>query len=849
MNKNVFVFFALLLFTFASLKAQEIRSRKDSLPNENGKKILNDSINTHKLKEDSLKAKSDIDTLVSAEAKDSTVNNIAAKTTTFYGKAKIIFKDYKIEADVIELDWNKSSLRAYNRKIENDTAKKSLPTLTERNESYKGSEVLYNFKTKIGVVKYGETSIDDGFYKGNTIKKISNECYYIKDGIYTTCNEDHPHFYFYSPKMKVIPKSVIIAEPIYLYIADVPVFAIPFAVLPNKSGRQSGVIPPSYGDDINRGKNFRHLGYFWDINDYSDINLTTDIYMKGGYSFSSLARYNIRYLMNGSVNLSYSRQKFSVDADPAKDWRLELVHNQNINPTTDLNVNFSFMSNSYFTNNSTQINDILQQNIVSNATFHKSWEGTNRSLTINVYRDQNLTNGDVSENLPSLSFSQSQIYPFKKDNSIDPAWYEDIGFNYNNQLLYTHTKTQIDEDTIKYYKHDYKSGMNHNLSFNFSPKMGHFNLTPTLGYNEIWYDKIISRQNFIKKDSTDSIVTTNKSGFYAARTYNLGLSLGTRFYGIFQPNVWGINSIRHSVMPSISYNYTPDFSKESFGYYDSYKTAKGQVVKYSKFEDGVFGGPSTGESQNLSFNVGNIFEMKTISNDSLEKENKFQLLNLNAGISYNMAADSMRLSDLNVNYRTNIAGIFDLYANTTYSFYNYDKNGYAINQFLNKTGPALRLTNVGFNISASFKGEKSKDNSKKDEKEERPKDIDRNYYGIYDNNEINFDIPWNLSLSYDYNFNKTNPYQSSKSSNLRASLGFNLTEKWRFDFSSYYDMVGNKLLAPQLRIQRDLHCWMMNFSCVPTGKYAMFNFEIRIKAPQLSDIKINKQGSTRGVFD
>jgi len=332
----------------------------------------------------------------------------------------------------------------------------------------------------------------------------------------------------------------------------------------------------------------------------------------------------------------------------------------------------------------------------------------------------------------------------------------------------------------------------------------------------------------------------------------MGMSLGTRFYGIFQPNMLGVNSIRHTVSPSLSYNFTPDYSKEAFGYYGSYKSSDGQTVKYSKFEEGLFGGPSSGESQSLSFSVSNIFEMKTITNDSSEKENKFQLLNLNASLGYNFAADSMKLSDLSINYRTNIAGIFDLYANSSYSFYNFDKNGRAINQFLSKTGKALRLTNIGFNISASFRGEKSKDANDKDKKkgeEEDKKEENRSYYGLYDNSEVNFDIPWNLSLSYDYNFNKTNPYSTYKTSNLNMSLGFNLTEKWRFDFSSYYDIAAKKLLAPQLRIQRDLHCWMMNFSWVPTGKYSMFNFEIRIKAPALSDIKLNKQGSTRGVFD
>ena len=577
------ILFSLLLFCGVSTSySQDLRFRTDSTVLTNSKSAGDTAISG--AKRDTVEVRSDIDTLVSAEAKDSVINDIQGKMTTFYGKAKIVFKEWKIEADVINLDWEKSTLRAYNRKIEGDTSlTNNLPTLTEKNETYKGSEVLYNFKTKTGVVKYGQTAIDNGFYKGSTIKKISNECYYIKDGTYTTCNEDHPHFYFASPKMKVIPKSVIIASPIYLYIADIPIFAIPFAVLPNKGGRQSGLIPPAYGDDINRGKNLRHLGYFWAINDYTDVNLTTDLYMKGGYNLSSLIRYNVRYLLSGSLNLSYSRQKFNVDAEAQKDWYLRLNHNQSIDPTTQVNVDFNFVSNNYFTNNSNNFDELLRQNMISNATLNKTWEGSNRSISINLYRDQNLSNGEVSENLPSVSFSQSQIYPFKSSNSVNPSWYEDIGFNYNTQLLNTHSKILWGPDTAQSFKHDYKSGMNHNISFNFSPKLGHFNLSPSLNYNEIWYNKIIERKNFITKQGDDSIVTNHKNGFYAARTFNMGLSLGTRFYGIFQPNMLGVNSIRHSVLPSLSYNFRPDFSKDAFGYFGSYKTSKADEIKYSKF--------------------------------------------------------------------------------------------------------------------------------------------------------------------------------------------------------------------------------------------------------------------------
>jgi hypothetical protein len=40
----------------------------------------------------------------------------------------------------------------------------------------------------------------------------------------------------------------------------------------------------------------------------------------------------------------------------------------------------------------------------------------------------------------------------------------------------------------------------------------------------------------------------------------------------------------------------------------------------------------------------------------------------------------------------------------------------------------------------------------------------------------------------------------------------------------------------------------MNFNWIPKGGYRGFRLEIRVKAPQLQDLKITKQGSARGVY-
>jgi hypothetical protein len=80
-------------------------------------------------------------------------------------------------------------------------------------------------------------------------------------------------------------------------------------------------------------------------------------------------------------------------------------------------------------------------------------------------------------------------------------------------------------------------------------------------------------------------------------------------------------------------------------------------------------------------------------------------------------------------------------------------------------------------------------------------------------------------------------------------LDFQLTENWKISASANYDLINKQIAAPVINVYRDLHCWEMNFNWIPRGIYGGFRFEIRVKAAQLRDLKVTKQGSVRSVYD
>src|SRR3989339_701463 len=326
---------------------------------------------------------------------------------------------------------------------------KQSPKLTEGSETYEGESIKYNFKNQRGYISLAKNKDKGQTYAGEAVNKVDKNTYFIKNGTFTTCDADTPHTYFAASEMKVIQKDKIIARWIFMYIGGVPFpIPIPFAVFPNETGRRSGLIIPAYGQENNRGQFFRNFGYFLAMNDYMDLALNGDYYTKGGWGARSRFRYAERYNFSGSLNAGYSKIILGEANDPNRevrtDWNISWYHNQQINPTTRFDVNLQFLSSNFLRNNSINYNDILSQDITSNATFSKIWDESGASLSINYNRTQNLASGNINESLPNINFSKSMTYPFKRDNVeslSDQKWYELIGYSYSGQFTNNRRKT------------------------------------------------------------------------------------------------------------------------------------------------------------------------------------------------------------------------------------------------------------------------------------------------------------------------------------------------------------------------------------------------------------------------
>ncbi|HLF14482.1 MAG TPA: LPS assembly protein LptD, partial [Bacteroidota bacterium] len=715
------------------------------------------------------------------------------------------------------------------------------PVMKEAGEQYKGHELSYNFRTKRGKIDLGDTKIEEGFYHGETIKKTGGGDLFVREGRYTTCDLPEPHYYFGSPRMKVGVRDKVIAEPIYLYIADVPVFGLPFAVLPNRSGRRSGIITPAFGEDARRGKFLSHLGFYWATSDYMDLAVRSDLYTKGGWALYGDYRYAMRYTFSGSLTGDYKHLFTGESTDPKRtgenSYRLNLSHAQEFDPTTKLGVNFTFTSANSLVN-TLNLAQALNQNIVSNATLSRSWEGTPNSISLNVARTQDLRNGNVTEVLPSVNFNHSQSFPFRSGESGpegsqgSKSWYEDVGLgygaNFTNRLSATNKNISGVKsaaggsdllETVTARERDRNRTLSQSLSLNFAPRLGHVTVSPSVSYRDV--------RTFIENDvparnpADSTLQTTKQTSSQKSGVVTASLSASTKFYGMAQPGVLGISAFRHTVTPNLSFSYANPITGDNRGE----------------------------ETMSMNFGLGNIFEMKTAVPDSGEPT-KIQLLNLNAGTSYNFSADSLRLAPLSITFRTGIRNIVDIDGGASYDFYKLVETSPGrftrVNAYLlSEQGRLARLTTFRLSLSTKVSAAGDGSTGAKGTAGGAGLPPGAGFPVNPAEYEPDFSIPWSLSLSFAFSENKVQP-NTGRSSNIRGGLEFSLTEKWKVSMSGGYDVLGGELVAPDVTISRDLHCWFMNFYWVPTGAYKQYRFEIRVKASQLSDLKVTKQGSDRG---
>ena len=819
------------------------------------------------------------------KSKDSIIFNLETKEVILYGEAEVVYQSINLKAEMISINMGTKIVYAHGMTDSTGT-EKGKPIFKDGGDEFNADTIRYNLETKKGIIKGVITEQGGGYLHSKKTKKLQDNSICIKNGKFTTCDAKHPHFYLNLSKARVIPDDKIVAGPSYLVIEDIPLpIGLPFGIFPDQGNHASGIIIPTYGEEETRGFFLRDGGYYFHINDYVDAKLLLDFYTNGSWGVKGLTNYKKRYKYTGDLKIDYSVMKIGESFEPNYSenevYWIKWNHRQDpkARPNSNFTAQVNMGSSKYKAYNSMSYNDRLSGSTNSAVTYSLKFPNSPFSLNVAARQAQSTSNeagkdGYMDLTLPEMSLNMSRIYPLKKKKRVGKAkWYEKLGISYKTN--FKNIATQVHEDTIFTPQgfDNFRNGLKHTIPVSTSMKFLKFlNFSPNFTYNERWYFKSINRTYYDEYiDGTDTLqdyfMVDTLDGFARSGDYLISLPLTTKLYGMYQfvgkdPI---IQAVRHTMTPSVSFSWRPDFSEAKYGYYQTFRKKDGTEVQYSVFDGGsgawkgIYGSAPKGKYGSVGLSLNNNFEMKARNRaDSLGKGKKITLLNsLSFSTAYNMAVDSINWAPFNIRANTTLLKKLRLNFSTSMTFYEIDTLGRKTNTFLmDSENQFARIENWNLSIGLTLNsnglsaGKTPKPITQTQEDISRATGTPINAFYNYSD----FSIPWNLNIDYSLimsNLFKTDiqDFEGKLTQTLRFSGNITLTKNWKFIYTSGYDLEKHELSYTSLNFVRDLHCWEMSLNLIPFGLYKSYTFSIHVKAAMLKDLALPMRRNWIDNFD
>ena len=558
------------------------------------------------------------------------------RVLTLVGRARVRYQNVTLHADTIVYTVANDQFQA-----------RGGPQLVEGTDTTVGGLMTYNIKTRRGRVSYAFTRFNDTYVTGSNIVKTRDNNLYIEQGDYTTCeNPRHPHYYFYGRHILVVPDDKVVGRPVVMNVGDAPVAVLPYFVMPIRRGRRSGWLTPSWGGSVNRGGYVDNVGYYYAQSDYFDAALAVKAQEFNSFVFSTRERYNLRYTLDGEVSGRYVIDNRLESS--SRQWALDYRHNQMLSPDgrTRLSGYGSLVSSSDFNQMySDRTYELEKRQLDANMSLSHRFDAVNASTNLVWRRNHNLTTDKIVEDMPTLDFrlQNRALIPYSAGGSKSgPSWYNNIFYAYDAKANVR--REAYGGDSAKGFV---RPGMEHNLNITSSQKIlkyldvsPYFNMRASMFYGAIdtlVRDTLYFRDTIVYKASDpysdarapgyelvgaemrdsindygerDTFYVVTKAGpvrmhfvrdtlaseFNVVRSWNAGVNMSTRVYGLFPVNAFGITAVRHTLAPTVGYSFLPKHE-----------------LSRSFYNVGIgYPGPRAKAEQLMTFSLSNSFQGKRL---------------------------------------------------------------------------------------------------------------------------------------------------------------------------------------------------------------------------------------------
>lgn len=705
---------------------------------------------------DSTSARGSLETI--AYSSDSLVFHPGSGDLLLVGEATVDYRDMTLHSDTVEYSSNDEVIVA-----------RGSSELFDRGESITGSGMIYNIATRKGRIMEAASEYDFGFYGGSSITRVGRNEFNIVDARFTTCEEDTSHYHFYCPVMKVFPDDKAVARPVYLYVDDTPVFYFPYWVFPIRRGRQAGFTMPKFGQTSRDGRYLRELGYYFVFSDYSDLWIHGDIMEKTRFVLAADERHRLRYVFNGSLRTEW-RREFQSRRDR---WMVFGQHLHDFPDGTSVRLQGEFLSDrSYLEETQQTPEDRMTAEV-------KSWVSVNRYFgrmsfqavldrTSYLNTDPDTIPGETesAQEAPDirLSLPSAPLLDPPSDPSMVRPWHS---IYWNASAHYLSRDVRMEESRATNSAFKLRSGLTA-----ASRLWGWLALAPSVSATGTVYDR--------DRDGEAYPWWIHGSA---------GVTASTDIYGIWDGALFGLDAIRHTITPGVSFQWAPDRYISGQGVSNSDSAG----AEYYFFSD--FSLPSSRRSMN--FSLLNTLEGRRSIRDQITR---FDIASLNLTTSLDLEAAERPFSPLSATLDLNPSSDLDITANGSWDFY----EGRFRDLSLMST---LRL--AGYDRTL-----------------------------LPDSGTVELGLPIRMTLSHFY---RLGLQESPDLSKFRLTASLDLTPGWSLQYSAYYDALEEDFISQSYTLRRDLHCWeavfVRHISDVDSGFY------FKINIVDVPDIKIEQHVS------
>jgi lipopolysaccharide assembly outer membrane protein LptD (OstA) len=706
-------------------------------------------------------------------------------------RSHLIYKEMELRARRVEFDSERQTLVAT-----------GSPRLVDRGEEVSGHLMSYDLETRTGNIYQAETAYEKGLYHGRRIRKVGDQELEVMDGSYSTCDSDPPHYRFASHRMKVYLKDKLVAKPVVFYVKNVPLLALPFYLFPIKPGRHSGFLFPQmeFGFNNQSGQFIRNAGYYWAPNDYFDLTLSGDYYQaEPSWMLRGDGVYKLLYKVDGRISGSFARSELDQD----ERWNLSADHSQELGARTRLVARADFVSSRDFRREAgfgTPLSQRLNRFLTSSLSFshYAAWA----SFNVVLDRRQDL---DADEVLKAASAVPGQVAPLPNLVESAPSvsvtfptrtlgtlgFLRNTGlakplstmyFSLSSRYLRYHQRTGVLDDSLVIQQRGLtRSAVASNASLSDSRRLfGWLNMAPAVNINNVVFDRDELGRRFAP-----------------ATTWGASMTASTTLYGSFRPAIGPLVGLRHVVFPSASVSYSPDFEGLTF--------VDGNGVRQQRFRSFGSIGISGFKSARMNFALSQRLQVKYKKGDAVQRLDNLLSWDVNGSYNFLWREQFLKrgLSNLNSSVRLQPPGRFGSDVSWVTDVYS-----------------QRPIRSLGYNVWLALSGSTGRRTTGSGEVPLDSRPVE----------EVNFDEPWSLSLSFSSSGGYGSQSRWVSAQTLNGIAHYGLTRSWRMDYTASYDVTNHAILTQQLGLTRDLHCWQASFTrTFNPGGEAEYYFKLGIK--------------------